>query len=96
MVVRFFSAGVAPSNTNTGRILWNRSLHSIPKLYMMTEQPVALYADQFPCVKSQLCAFLQASRCPPADPPEEAQQVGILDELAPLVPHRLDELEQPD
>jgi hypothetical protein len=43
-----------------------------------------------------LCGVVAAAAAPPADAPEEAQQVRILDHLATLITHRTHELEQPD
>jgi len=82
-VVRRLSTGVLPSNTNTGRTRWNSSLRRRVKSWGAAAGRGA-------------GGHGRGGGAAPADPAEEAEQVRVVNDLAPLVPHRRQELVQPD
>lgn len=96
MVVRRLRAGVAPSNTKTGLTLWKSSLRS---RRLLKGRGRAWGADQATWPEGQAWlsrgTSVSKGKAQPADAPEEAQQVRVLQHFAFLVAHGLEELVQP-
>lgn len=81
MTVRRFKAGVPPSKTKTGLILWNNSC-------ITDEHAVHVFKTHMLAPASLLANLDDATEGP--------NQVSVLDDLAVVITHGFDELRQPD
>ena len=97
-----FAAGkhgsaLAPGSSRAPLQRWSATVEDKHGAHAMEEQPAQHEVAFLSMVLQALQCWAETQRQPrsPADASEEAQQVGVVDDLAPLVPHSSQELMQP-